>query len=182
MIVWLDLETTGLDPATERILELGMVVTTNQLYELGRRNWVLHYKRSPRIRIDPVVAEMHMANGLWPECEASRQGNATAATEAIEWLRNLGVPEGRTPLAGNSVGFDRAFLATHMPSLAQYFHYRNIDVSSLNELCKRWNSPLYQLLPQVDGRHRALSDLDDSIASARFYKDFLFTGDGYGGD
>lgn len=175
MLVWLDLETTGLDPVNDDILELGMVVTDDDLLEIGRRSWVL-FNPGPDDRVHKVVREMHATNGLWAECAVSTLSRRTVERQAIEWLESIGVQMGEAPLAGNTIGFDRSFLREGMPQLLGHFHYRSIDMSTVNELARRWWPALYNQRPRPSetAAHRSLDDLDVSVALARFYRTHVF--------
>ena len=171
MLVWLDLETTGLDPVNDDILQLGMVVTDDDLTERGRMSWVM-FNTGPTASTHPVVVDMHTQNGLWVACQDSRLQCIQVVREAIAWLETLGVERGKVQLAGNTIGFDRSFLRVWMPELLAHFHYRSVDMSSVNELSRRWWPALYEARPQASA-HRALDDLDASIALAAHYRDLL---------
>ena len=171
MLVWLDLETTGLDPVTDDILELGIVVTDDDVNEIARRSWVLHHE-GPSARVGDFVRDMHTTNGLWSECAASTLSRRSVEREALLWLESVGVAHGAAPLAGNTIGFDRSFLREGMSQLLGWFHYRSVDMSSLNEMARRWWPTLYDTRPSGKA-HRALDDLDVSIALARHYRQHL---------
>lgn len=173
MLVWLDLETTGKHPSTSCILELGMIVTDDELVNLGQASWVFRFELRESHQIDPVVIQMHTDNGLWAECAASDITIYEAEKEAVEFLENLGVPRGEVPLAGRNIGFDRRFLADEAPTLLDYFHYRNVDMSSEDEIARRWVPLVYQDRPR-GGTHRALDDLRYSIELARYYKENIY--------
>ena len=163
--VFVDLETSGLDPELCDILEVGIVVYDKNFNKLAVFNEVAHFydpRRKDSTWIDPFVIDMHTKNGLWDECHSS--GNSLKAVEqaAVEFLKESGWD--KQPMAGSTISFDRAFLKKHMPKLEATFHYRNIDVSTLKIL---WNmyglEPLKANVPV--GTHRAISDCDDSAMS-----------------
>lgn len=173
MIVFLDLETTGLDPEYAVILELGMVVTDDELSEVGRRAWVLPFAESQHEALDPFILDMHTKSGLLAECAGGVvKPRWQAEHEAVDWLESLAVVRGEVQLGGNTIGFDRKFLGVYMPGLLHHFHYRSIDMSSVNELARRWNPAFYATRPQAaeGAGHRALADLDVSIALAKHYR------------
>lgn len=168
MIVWLDVETTGLDPAKGELLEVGFIVTDDELVPLDRTNIVLH---EPCADMADEVRAMHEASGLLAEC---RQGCDLdlAEVKLIEWIdRHTTALEDPPILAGNTIGFDRSWLKAKMPRLNAAFFYRTIDVSSIKELNQRWG-----FAPKWGGDrkiHRALPDLEDSIAELQWYRDHL---------
>lgn len=173
MLCWLDLETDGLDARQNVILELGIVVTDDELTEIARASWVLHYVRAAGVFEPPAhVVEMHTATGLFEECARSFLRDRDVARMAINFLEELGVPRAEVPLCGSSVHFDRSFLREWMPELDSYFHRRIVDVSVLLELAKRWYPSVYQSAP--DKPHRALADLDRSIALLKTFRQEMF--------
>lgn len=162
MYVFLDLETTGLDPNLCDILEVGIVVYDKNFNKLGVFNGVAHY-RDPRrdnpTWIDPYVLEMHTKNGLWDECDHS--GNSLKAVElaAIEFLKEGGWD--KLPMCGSTINFDRSFLAHHMVRLHDIFHYRNIDVSSFKSVWRMYGMPDLETI-EAASNHRAVADCEDS--------------------
>ena len=185
MLAFLDLETTGLDPDTSVILEVGIVLTEDNLEEIARASWVIHAQVAQQIAIyapgstacvDERVVQMHHANGLWKESAESTDSRAIVRESIAAWLCDHNVIRGQVPLAGNTIGFDRMFLREYMPEINAHFHYRSIDISSLNELARRWAPALYAARPNGIVAHRALDDLDVSIATARYYRGTLFEG------
>ena len=176
MLVWLDIETTGLEPTEHEILEIGFIITDDNLAELGRASWVLPFNGT----VDKFIDAMHTQSGLLYACNLLRQ-NGTIVTcweirqEISAWLgRYLDVGE-KPPLCGSSVGFDKSFLAASAFSpLLERFHYRTVDVSSVKELARRWAPSVYESRPKDRHIHRALPDLEDSIAEAKHYREHLF--------
>jgi oligoribonuclease len=170
LIVWVDCEMTGLDINVDEICEIAVVVTDSELNELDP-GLQLVVKPADRAmaNMGEFVTKMHTDSGLITEIP---QGLSIAAAEAqvMEYLKQW-VTEARTaPLAGNSIGTDRMFLNRQMPTLDGYLHYRNIDVSSIKELTRRWYPRVYFQLPKKTGNHRALADIKESIQELRYYR------------
>lgn len=174
-LVWIDLEMTGLDPDRERIVEIAVIVTDGALEQLEEGpDLVLATPEAALEAMDPVVVQMHGASGL---TDAIRESTVTVEQAEAEVLRFLAthVPEARVaPLAGNSVHADRAFLRRYMPQLEAYVHYRNVDVSTLKELARRWYPELLEKAPKKAGGHRALADIRESIDEMRYWRSAVF--------
>ena len=174
MLVWTDIETDGLDARQNVILELGLVVTDDDLVEVARASWQLHYEIDDGPHGPPPnVLEMHAASGLLEECLASLLRDPDVAQMALNFLDDLGVPRGEVPLCGSSVHFDRAFLREWMPQLNSFFHYRIVDVSVLLELARRWR-PELKRESELPKAHRALPDIERSIDLLRYYRQEMF--------
>jgi oligoribonuclease len=175
VLVWMDLEMTGLDPTTDVIVELATVVTNDELEIVAEGpDIVVHQPDEFLARMDPVVVEMHTKSGLLDAIRASDVSLADAGAATLEFVRTH-APEPRTvPLCGNSIGTDRRFLATYLPEIEAHLHYRSIDVSSIKELVRRWYPKLAQTRPQKVGLHRALDDIRESIEELRYYRDRVF--------
>jgi oligoribonuclease len=175
VLVWMDLEMTGLDPSTDVIVEVATIITDDQLEIVAEGpDLVVHQPDEVLAAMDPVVTEMHTRSGLLEAIRASdvTLGDAGAAT--MEFLRTH-VPEPRSvPLCGNSIGTDRRFLAAYLPDIENYLHYRSIDVSGVKELVRRWYPKASQDRPSKVGLHRALDDIRESIAELRYYRDRVF--------
>ena len=188
---WVDLETTGLDANSEVPLELGIKLTDNEGFVLDEAKWLIHDDTSQfddriaEARDHEIVGPMHAASGLWYDLDhrETQTYNGIFRTDqlVVAWLEENEVPE-RLPMCGNSIGsLDRPFVLVHFPGFNQYLSYRNIDMSTLKELCKRLNRGLYEnLLPiigtKADAKHRVMEDIDASITEYRAYVDnFLFT-------
>ncbi|QFG67898.1 oligoribonuclease [Ornithinimicrobium pratense] len=173
-IVWIDCEMTGLDLQADALVEVACLVTDSELNVLG--DGVDVVIRPPQEALDQMgdfVREMHTQSGLLPLLE-----NGTTLQDAQErvlaYVREH-VPEGRkAPLGGNTVGTDRTFLARDMPELETHLHYRIVDVSSIKELARRWYPRAYFAAPKKTGGHRALGDIQDSIAELRYYREAVF--------
>lgn len=173
MMVWIDIETTGLDASMNYILEVGMTVTTDGLEPINSASIVV----APpwpvdKIVVDDVVDKMHTASGLWTEVKSSTVDKYMAQDYLLKWLDEQGLEPGKHPMCGSSVGFDRQFLYRQMPKLESWFHYRNIDVSTVKELSRRWDGPKYKPSGKID--HRALPDIENSITELRFYLESEF--------
>jgi oligoribonuclease len=171
MLVWIDLETTGLDPRKDRLLEVAAIVTDDAFVELARWQRVVRpYGFEPEW-LDPVVRQMHTDNGLLGEVTAAtlrRAGVDVLLRDFIETQRKL-IGADLPVLAGSSVHFDREFMRWHLPLALERLHYRQLDVSSINELARRVWPAVYAARPQSAGTHRAMADLEDSIKLARYY-------------
>ena len=168
----MDLEMTGLDPAVDVIVEIATLVTDDDL-NITAEGPDLVIGASPHqlASMPQVVVEMHTASGLLPEIEASTLTMEEAAATTLAFLRQH-VPEARSvPLAGNSIGTDRRFLARYMPEIEEFLHYRSVDVSTIKELAKRWNRAVVEGAPAKSGNHRAMGDIRDSVDELRWYRD-----------
>ena len=174
-LVWVDLEMTGLDPATEHIVEIAVVVTDGRLEQVVEGpDLIVAAPAEALAGMAPVVAEMHAASGLSEAARAATLTVAEAQQQVLDFVTRL-VPEaGSAPLAGNSVHADRAFLARFMPRLAGHLHYRNVDVSTLKELARRWYPEVLDAAPPKAKGHRALADIRESIDELRYYRTAIF--------
>jgi oligoribonuclease len=173
MLVWMDLEMTGLDPARDRIVEIATLVTDDDLEILAEGpDLVIHQPPEALAVMEPVVVEMHTKSGLLEAIAASTVSLEEAGAQTLAFLRQW-VPEPRTvPLCGNSIGMDRRFLAAYLPDIEAWLHYRSVDVSSVKELVRRWYPGLKA--PQKPGAHRALDDIRESVRELRFYREHVF--------
>lgn len=170
LLVWIDCEMTGLDIEVDEICEIAVVVTNSQLEPLGPGlQLVIKPSDKAMQNMGEFVTQMHTDSGLLAEMP-NGMSMAEAETKVLEYVKGF-VPEERSaPLAGNSIGTDRAFLARQMPHLEQHLHYRNVDVSSIKELTRRWYPRVYFQLPKKEGNHRALADILESIQELRYYR------------
>jgi len=172
-LAWLDLEMTGLDVGRHVIVEVGVLVTNAALEPLDDGiDIVVHQPPDALARMDDYVREMHTRSGLLPAIEASDVGLVDAGERAIEYLRGH-VEPGVAPMCGNSIGVDRRFLHSQLPTLDEYLHYRSIDVSSFKELCRRWYPQAYRKRPSKNETHRALDDVLESIAELGYYRESM---------
>jgi oligoribonuclease len=173
-IVWIDCEMTGLDLQRDALIEVAVLVTDSELNLLGEGvDVVIACPDEALATMPDVVREMHTASGLLDEL-AHGVPMEEAQRMVLEYVRQH-VPEPRrAPLAGNTVGTDRGFLARDMPQLEQHLHYRIIDVSSIKELSRRWYPRAYFNAPRKNGGHRALADIRESIDELRYYRAAVF--------
>jgi oligoribonuclease len=169
-IVWVDCEMTGLDVTVDEICEIAVVVTDQELNEVDPGlQIVVKPGRKALKNMGEFVTNMHTESGLIEEIP-NGVSISKAETQLLEYIKQW-IPEERTaPLAGNSIGTDRMFLNRQMPSLDSYLHYRNIDVSSIKELTRRWYPRVYFQMPKKTGNHRALADIKESIRELRYYR------------
>ena len=173
-MVWLDLEMTGLDVTRHVIVEIAALITDEQLEPLDEGiDIVVHQPATALAEMDTFVRKMHTRSGLLPEIEASTTTLADAGVQTLAYVKSH-VPEAETaPLCGNSIGVDRRFLDHQLPELDRYLHYRSIDVSSFKELCRRWYPDIYKKRPSKSEAHRALADINESIAELRYYREHM---------
>ena len=174
-IVWIDCEMTGLDLAKDALIEIAVLVTDGNLKVLGDGvDVVIHASDDALAGMPDVVREMHAKSGLTDAVRASTVDMATAQQMVLDHVREF-VPEPRVaPLAGNSIGTDRGFIARDMAELDEHLHYRMIDVSSVKELCRRWFPRVFYAKPEKGLAHRALADIEESIRELAYYRDTLF--------
>jgi oligoribonuclease len=171
-LIWIDLEMTGLDPDTDRILEIATIVTDTHLHLLGEGPVIaIHQAEELLEGMDEWNRDHHGASGLLRRVRASRVSEADAEAATLDFLANH-VPAGASPLCGNSICQDRRFLARRMPKLEAYCHYRNLDVSTLKILAQRW-APEIASNFKKNARHLALEDIRESIDELRHYRSHL---------
>ena len=172
-LVWLDCEMTGLDPHTERIIEIAVVVTGPQLApRVEGPVLVVHQSDELLGKMDAWNKGTHGRSGLIDKVRASTLVEAEAEQQFIDFLKHY-VPKGKVPLCGNSIGQDRRFLALYMPRLEAFLHYRNVDVSTLKELARRWKPEAYSSFKKAQ-KHTALADVYESIEELAHYRKHLF--------
>ncbi len=166
---------TGLDPAHHVIVEIATLITDNDLELVAEGpNLVLAATPEQLAQMDPVVKDMHTRSGLLDQIDASTLTLAEAGAQTLAFL-NEHIREPRTvPLCGNSIGTDRRFLATFLPDIENFLHYRSIDVSTIKELGRRWNPAALSRAPVKAGGHRAMDDIKESLAELRYYRGSLF--------
>lgn len=169
-LVWVDVETTGLDPNVHVLLEVAIVVTDQNLQEIAEPfSVVIRPTFKAFAEMGDVVREMHLNSGLLAELDDGVDLEV-ARDMVVTYLTNQVFPLGPAPLAGNNVGFDRAFLQAYIPDALPFVHYRNVDVSTVKELARRWAPELLETAPEKTGNHRALGDILDSIAELSHYR------------
>jgi len=174
-LVWIDCEMTGLDLGRDALIEIACLVTDGDLKVLGDGvDIVIRADEALLADMVDVVREMHAKSGLTDEVRRSTVTLAEAEKGVLDYVRAW-VPEPRTaPLAGNSIGTDRGFLARDMPELDGHLHYRLVDVSSVKELCRRWYPRVFFAKPEKGLAHRALADIHESIKELDYYRRTLF--------
>ncbi|CJK92323.1 Oligoribonuclease [Streptococcus pneumoniae] len=169
-LIWIDLEMTGLDPDNDVIIEMATIVTDSQLNVLAEGPVIaVHQSDEVLARMDEWNPRQHGGSGLTQRVRESRISTAEAERLTLEFLEQW-VPKGKSPICGNSICQDRRFLYRQMPTLEAYFHYRNLDVSTLKELAARWAPQIMEGFKK-GGTHLALDDIRDSIAELRHYRE-----------
>ena len=168
-LIWIDLEMTGLVPEEHRIIEIATLVTDSQLNVLAEGPVLaVHQPAQELAKMDDWNVKQHGGSGLTQRVKDSRISEGEAEGQTIAFLKDW-VPGGKSPICGNSICQDRRFLARWMPRLEAYFHYRNLDVSTLKELCNRWAPEVAKGFSK-NSTHLALDDVRDSIAELRYYR------------
>ncbi len=168
-LVWLDMEMTGLNPDGDRILEMAIVVTNSELEMVAESPaWVVHQSDTVLAGMDEWNQTTHGRSGLIDKVRASTQSEAEVEAEALAFLEKYSL-KGHSPMCGNSIGQDRRFMARYMPTLEAFFHYRNLDVSTLKELCKRWQPEIHKGFKK-QGKHTAVADIHESIEELKYYR------------
>lgn len=172
-LVWIDCEMTGLDLNVDELVEVAVVVTDFELTALDPGfQIVIRPDASALEHMSDFVRKMHETSGLLDEIPHGVT-LADAEFQALEYIQRF-VPEGKAPLAGNTIGTDRMFLARFMPRIDRWLHYRNVDVSSIKELSRRWYPRAYYQAPAKSGGHRALADIRESIRELAYYRQAVF--------
>jgi oligoribonuclease len=173
-LVWIDCEMTGLDLAVDELVEIAVVVTDFDLQVLDAGfQIVIKPDDSALANMSEFVTNMHRTSGLLDEIP-SGVSLADAEFQALEYIQRFVPVEGKAPLAGNTIGTDRMFLAKYMPRVDRWLHYRNVDVSSVKELSRRWFPRAYIHAPAKNGGHRALADIHESIRELAYYRSAVF--------
>ena len=173
-LIWVDCEMTGLDLDKDVLVEIAVLVTDSELNILGEGvDLVIKTTAEQLAGMNEFVTNMHTESGLITEIPNGVE-ISKAEAEIIAYLEKYAPGAGKSPLAGNSVGTDRSFIARDMPLLNSYLHYRTIDVSSIKELARRWYPRIYFAAPKKTGNHRALGDIRDSIEELEYYRKAIF--------
>lgn len=175
MLAWMDLEMTGLDPATDRIVEIATLITDDNLNVLAEGpDLVVAADDEILATMPDVVRTMHTNSGLLQAIRESTTTLAEAGQATLDFLRQH-IPAPRSvPLCGNSIGTDRRFLVAHLPEVDGYLHYRSVDVSTIKELTRRWYPAVYAGAPKKNGGHRAMGDVRESVAELAYYRAMVF--------
>jgi oligoribonuclease len=176
LLVWMDLEMTGLDVERDTIVEIAALVTDAVRLEPADAgvSIVVHQPDDVMATMSDVVREMHQRSGLVDEVRASTTGLAEAGSLVLEYIKGHVPTPSSVPLCGNSIGMDRRFLARYLPEIENHLHYRSIDVSSIKELCRRWYPEPFKARPEKAEGHRALADIGASIDELRYYRVTIF--------
>lgn len=176
MLAWMDLEMTGLDPASDVIVEIATLITDDHL-ELVAEGPDLVVSASPEAlaSMQDVVVEMHTKSGLLDEIRSSTLSLEAAGKMTLAFLKEHINKPRTVPLCGNSIGVDRRFLAAQLPEVENFLHYRSIDVSTVKELARRWHPAAYRGAPKKAKGHRALDDIRESLDELRYYRDTFFS-------
>ena len=173
-LIWIDCEMTGLLLDKDVLVEIAVLVTDSELNIIGEGvDLVIKATPEQLANMNEFVTQMHTASGLITEIP-SGVTLAEAEDQIIKYLESAGTIAGKSPLAGNSVSVDRSFIARDMPKLNEFLHYRTVDVSSVKELARRWQPKIYFQAPAKTGNHRALGDIQDSIAELKYYRENFF--------
>jgi len=175
VLVWMDLEMTGLDPARHVIVEIATVVTDDDLTVIAEGpDLVVHAGPEQLAAMEPVVRDMHTRSGLLSAIGASTLTLEDAGRQTLDFLKIHVPAKGSVPLCGNSIGTDRRFLAAQLPEIENWLHYRSVDVSTVKELCRRWYPEVLTAAPEKKTAHRALDDVLESVAELAFYRQAIF--------
>lgn len=169
-LIWLDMEMTGLSPDSDRIIELAVVVTDADLIVIAESPVIVVHQADEILDgMDAWNKGTHGRSGLIEKVKSSTTDEAQATSQMLTFLKQH-VPEGKSPMCGNSICQDRRFMARYMPELEKYFHYRNLDVSTFKELARRWKPTVYSGFKKVS-KHEALADIYESIDELKYYRE-----------
>lgn len=175
MLVWMDLEMTGLDPTRHVIVEIATLITDDDLEIVAEGPDLVVWQPAEALAgMDDYVRSMHKKSGLLKDIEQSTVTLAEAGDATLEFIKQHVTEPRSVPLCGNSIGTDRRFLTSHLPAIEEYLHYRSVDVSTVKELARRWYPEAVKGAPEKAGGHRALDDIRESVAELRWYREQIF--------
>lgn len=176
MLIWMDLEMTGLDPDVHTIVEIATLVTDDDLNIVAEGpDLVVFQPDDVLAHMDSFVTDMHTTSGLLELIKTSTVSLDDAMRQTLDFIKVHSPEPRKIPLCGNSIRTDRTFLARYMPDIENWLHYRCVDVSTVKELVKRWNPGLEHARPKTEGvSHRAMDDIRDSVAELRYYREKVF--------
>ncbi len=175
MLVWMDLEMTGLDHTSDVIVEIATLVTDDDLNVVAEGpDLVIHQDDDVLARMDQFVVDMHTRSGLLDQIRVSTMTLEEAGAATLAFIREHVPVERTVPLCGNSIGTDRRFLAAYLPEIEEYLHYRSVDVSSIKELVRRWYPDVLTKRGWKQGSHRALDDIRESVSELSLYRQIVF--------
>jgi oligoribonuclease len=179
VLAWMDLEMTGLEPRRDVIVEIAVLVTDDDLQIVAEGpDLVVSATPAQLDAMEDIVRDMHTRSGLLEAIRASTLPLEEAGAAVLAFLKEQ-IPEARTvPLAGNSIGTDRRFLAAYLPDIEDWLHYRSVDVSTIKELCRRWYPEVLANAPGKQTAHRAMDDIKESVAELAYYRHTIFRGPG----
>jgi len=171
----MDLEMTGLEPASNVIVEIATIITDDELNVVAEGpDLVVHQPEEALALMDQVVVDMHTKSGLLDQIRASTITLEEAGAATLAFIKQHAPEARKVPLCGNSIGMDRRFLAAYLPEIENHLHYRSVDVSSVKELVRRWYPGLLNTRVQKAGSHRALDDIRESVLELQFYRQHIF--------
>jgi oligoribonuclease len=175
MLVWMDLEMTGLEPDRHVIVEIATIITDDDLSIVAEGpDLVIHANEAQLAEMDDFVVDMHTSSGLLKLIQVSSVTLEEAAQQTLDFIKQHVKKARSVPLCGNSIGTDRRFLDTYMPAIENYLHYRSVDVSTIKELARRWNPEVLKSGRQKQTNHRALDDIRESITELEHYRKHFF--------
>ncbi|MGA0961692.1 MAG: oligoribonuclease [Ilumatobacteraceae bacterium] len=175
MLVWMDLEMTGLDHMSDVIVEIATIITDDDLNIVAEGpDLVIHQPDEVLRNMNEVVTKMHTDSGLLEQISSSTLTLEEAGQQTLQFIKEHCPEAGTVPLCGNSIGTDRRFLARYLPEIETYLHYRSVDVSSIKELVRRWYPEANARRPWKPNSHRALDDIKESVAELQHYQQVVF--------